>query len=165
MQNSIEPSISVGLARGQSEPQPILRFVEGKPSTNQTKQETRALIRAHASRYSWARLERLSYKARVKPSTHQPRRRKPPEPDVGSSKNKPVPRFIEGHYQEEDFAEGDDLSTWRGVQLQLPEETILGPQRGVANPLAAVGIGYIDPFESYPSDLPRDVVSPLLDQG
>ena len=165
MQNSTEPGVSVGLARGQGEPQTILRFVEGKPSTNQTKQETRALIRAHASRYSWARLERPSYKARIKSSKHPPRRRNPPEPHVTPSKNRPIPGFVEGHYQEEDCAQEDDLSTWRGVQLQLPEETILGPQRGVANPLTSVGIGDIDPFESYPSDLPRDVVNPLLDQG
>ena len=28
-----------------------------------------------------------------------------------------------------------------------------------------MGIGYVDPFEVYPSDLPKQFVSPLLSQG
>lgn len=165
MQEPAGHSVSAGPARAQNQQQPILRFVEGKPHSKQAKQATKALIRAHASRFSWARLERPSYKSRVQPSVYSPWRRKPQEPDAGSSRNRLISEFIDGNYQEVDVAQRDDLDSWHGVSLEVTDENTLTPRGGVTRPLASVGIGHIDPFESYPSSLPRDVVSPLLDQG
>jgi hypothetical protein len=70
-----------------------------------------------------------------------------------------------------DDVNGDDDQAHRGALVASRRRSTTGtrviellPGR-ISNPLDRLGIGEVDPFEVYPSELPKQVVSPTLDQS
>lgn len=142
-----------------------IRFVEATPSSDQVRKETRALIRAHASRFSWARLRIQKNRLQWDSKTSIPSRGPALESDAGRAKFKdrqrstasttesqyfrpePGPEVLEDQTSPPLFE--SNSSYWKEESLQFSD----------------LGASSLDPFESYPSSLPRDAVSPLFDQG
>lgn len=146
------------------ESQPVIRFIDATPSAQQGRKETRALIRAHASKFSWARLKvqkhrlqsdsKASVSSGESPLDSEPsqtkqkaRRQSRGDNPVHQNSLEPVPEFLDGHGSES-FLELNPSTLAQGLPL-----------------MADVGVGLLDPFESYPSSLPRAAVGHLFDQG
>lgn len=144
--------------------QPGIRFIDATPSAQLGRKETRALIRAHASKFSWARLKIQKHRLQSDSKASGPSGGRPPESEQSQTKQKArrqsrgynlgrqnssesVPDFLDGHGSES-FLEVNPSTSMQSLPL-----------------VAEVGVDLLDPFESYPSSLPRAAVSHLFDQG
>lgn len=140
------------------DPQFGIRFIDSTPSSHKAKRETRALIRAHASKFSWARLKTQKTRSDTDSRVLSRQRGRPPE--VGSVRIRQKSR-----------QNSTVLEPACNPELLEDEssEPLLRSNTAASNdyfPLTAdVGAGHLDPFESYPSSLPRAAITPLFDQG
>jgi hypothetical protein len=72
---------------------------------------------------------------------------------------------------ESDVVNVDDNQAHNGTVVPVrrrPNNLMRVPERlpvRLSSPLQLVGINHVDPFEMYPSELPKQVVSPALAQG
>lgn len=134
-----------------SETAPKLRFVTARPDTQQGRREARAAIRAHASQASWAKIRKHGRQARREPTQ--------PEEQPLSSAGEPASTDLVSSSNDVPYTGSSGEASASAVR-----QTILG-SLGVPSPLRTVGAGDVDPFTSYPSRLPKEVATLIIDQG
>jgi len=117
-----------------------LSFVAVDPG-DRSKQKANTLIRAHASRAAWTDARRSSYK--VKRTHHRQL--------VPKDK---VLKWRPGY-------KTDQSSGSSQLLKRVPDEDAIA----ISLPAINLNTRSFDPFETYPSSLPSEVVSPLIDQG
>ncbi|KAJ9609016.1 hypothetical protein H2200_006787 [Cladophialophora chaetospira] len=149
-----------------SEAAPRLRFVSARPDTKQGRREARAAIRAHASQASWAKIRK-----------HGKQTRRDPISPIGSSQHTKSQRLssTDEHASTELVSSSNDIfdvsisgrasaSSQQAVPSRAARQAILD-SISIPSPLRAVAVGDIDPFTSYPSRMPKEVATPIVDQG
>ena len=121
-----------------------LQFVNARTESETEKRDVRKLIRANATYFRW----RQARKANVRSES------------VRTS-------LQQSQSADSDEVNNDDeqaLSVSRRISTILPR--VIQPQGvTISHPLNLVGIGRIDAFEVYPSELPNQVVGPTLTKG
>ncbi|KAH0840887.1 hypothetical protein FOPE_06204 [Fonsecaea pedrosoi] len=147
-------------ATQKNQAEPRLRFVTARPDSNQARREAKALIRAHASRASWARIRQ------GKQSRQETGSLLGPNPAPGAKQTHPVntdPASLIDDEQDQDLNPGRAGPS--GGQLVVPtrRQTIFTSCL-IPDPLCTVGLGDIDPFSSYPSKLPKEIATPIISQ-
>jgi len=142
-----------------------IRFVEATPSSEQVRKETRALIRAHASRFSWARLRIQKNRLQLDPKESLSSRGPPLNSEAARPKFKDRQRST-GAATESQYLRPDSGPDVLEDQTSPPLfESNSSYWKEESLRFSELGASSLDPFESYPSSLPRDAVSPLFDQG
>src|SRR2546421_11699142 len=128
--------------------QPSLQFVNVSTQSESERRDSRKLIRSNATHFRW----RQARKAHVRSDTVRtlPQQSRPAEAD--------------DVIVDREHAHYGALTASPPISVILPRVTKPWPAT-IGRPLSLVGIGHIDPFEAYPSQLPKQVVSPLLAQG
>jgi hypothetical protein len=164
MQSSAAHKIPEAKISDKDNPQPHIRFIEATPSSEQVRKETRALIRAHASRFSWARLKIQKNRLPLDPKASISSTGGPLEFEPGPIKRKIRQQYTESKtvYQNLDSESAPEVEDQFSHSLPEPNSSE-SPQD--FRRFADVGVSFLDPFESYSSSLPKDAVSPLFDQG
>ncbi len=153
-----------------SETPPRLQFVTARPDTKQGIREARAAIRAHASKASWAKIRKQGRQPKQETNTliesNQPTRldeqRRASYADDQASTGLV---FYSNDRPRNDSSSGRASASY---QQFLPSPAIrqnIFESIGIPSPLRTVGAGDFDPFTSYPSRLPKEVVAPIISQG
>jgi len=147
------------------------QFVTALPSSESERSQNKVLVRSNASNFHWRRVKkdkkpesppgrpalRRRSTGQSQSSTRPSRRAlapsKPkksesesPESDRSSPKTEDV---------EEQYDQVIDSPTYSDDVISLPEASLS----------SLVVSGHHDPFETYPCDLPKEFVSPVLDQS
>lgn len=137
-----------------------LRFVPARPNSKQARRETTAAIRAHASRASWAKIKQKAKK--TTPQSSRSSSRDQPSQPPGVKLVSPASNDRPNN----DHTAGIRPTSSRQVMLSraTTRQSILG-SIGVPHPLRAVGAGELDPFASYPSNMPKEIAFPILSKG
>ncbi|KIX98345.1 uncharacterized protein Z520_05646 [Fonsecaea multimorphosa CBS 102226] len=145
------------------------QFVTANPSTDAERSRNKTLVRSNASNYHWRRVRRSTDGA----ATSRPpvaRRRSSTRSQVKPSKRvlaPATPQTIESSSTESEDrspkTEDETIEFVAGSPLQ-------GSQGGELVTITSASLssllvsGHYDPFETYPCDLPKEFVSPILDQ-
>lgn len=166
-----DPSADETTKADRSESAPRLRFVTARPDTTQGKREARAAIRAHASQASWAKIREHGKQSRRKTNSliesNQPTRleqQRRPSYAGGQASTELVSSYSNDR-------PGNHRSFGRasaGSQLFVPSPAVRQnflESIGIPSPLRTIGAGDIDPFTSYPSQLPKEVAAPIISQS
>ena len=125
-----------------------LQFVNARTESETEKRDARKLIRANATYFRW----RQTRKAKVRSET------------VRTSLQQSQSADSEEANIDDEPAPHGALPVSRRISTILPR--VIQPQGVTINhPLNLVGIGHIDAFEVYPSELPSQVVRPTLAKG
>lgn len=137
-----------------------LRFVTARPNTKQARREAKAVIRAHASRASWAKIKQTGKKTAPQSSSSSSRNQlpQPPSDRLASPASNDRPN--------NDDAPGIRPTSSRQVMLSraATRQNNIG-SLNAPHPLRAVGAGELDPFTSYPSSLPKRIAFPIMSKG
>jgi hypothetical protein len=126
------------------------QFVNANPQSESERRDTRILIRANASKFHWRRVG----KADGRSSTGRARTLLLRSKAAEAAHNSSAP------LDEWDDVNVDDDQAHRGALVASRRRSTTGtrviellPGR-IRNPLDRLGIGAVDPFEVYPSELP-----------
>ncbi|OAP57589.1 hypothetical protein AYL99_08327 [Fonsecaea erecta] len=147
-------------AKDQAEPK--VQFVTARPDSSQARSEIKSLIRAHASRASWAKIRQGKHSRQEgssqigsgrRPGVQQPRGA---NTGLASRSNDEQDKDIT-HFGET----GGPSGSRQVVRSRRPSITRSYP---APNPLRTVAAGDIDPFTSYPSRLPKEIATPVIAQ-
>jgi hypothetical protein len=125
-----------------------LQFVNARTESETEKRDARKLIRANATYFRWRQARKANVRsATVRTSLQQSQSADSDEVNID---DKQTPHGA--------------LPVSRRISAILPR--IIQPQGvTISHPLNLVGIGHIDAFEVYPSELPNQVVGPTLAKG
>ena len=147
------------------------QFVNANPSSQREREENRAIVRTHASNYSWRQLGQepiLEARSRAEPTQPQL-----VVPSIGSAHEAvSVPNSYDRNHRSNDPDRTEDVDIanhLRNASVGQLSAVIAraGRSRSVDYniQLDVLGCGSTDPFRTYPTDLPSAVVGPLLLQG
>ena len=125
-----------------------LQFVNARTESETEKRDVRKLIRANATYFRWRQARKANVRSEtVRTSLQQSQSADSDEVNIGDEQ-----------------APHGALPVSRRISSILPR--VIQPQGAtISHPLNLVGIGHIDAFEVYPSELPKQVVSPTLAKG
>ncbi|OQV03894.1 hypothetical protein CLAIMM_08873 isoform 3 [Cladophialophora immunda] len=140
--------------------EPKHRFVAARPDSTQARREAKALIRAHASRASWAKIRQ------GKQSRQEGTSQAGPSQAPGVQQTRQVDTALVSHSNDEqdnDTRLGRAGPSCPRQVVPSRRQTILA-SCPVPNPLRTVGAGDVDPFASYPSRLPKEIATPIIAQ-
>ncbi|KIY01511.1 uncharacterized protein Z520_03063 [Fonsecaea multimorphosa CBS 102226] len=141
---------------------PKLRFVTARPDSTQARREAKSVIRAHASRASWAKIRQGKKQSRQEGSS-QIGSIQPPAVQQTPLANTGLVSSQSNDEQDQDTCFGGAGPSGSRQVVPSRRQTILG-SHPVPSPLHTVGAGDIDPFASYPSRLPREIAAPIIAQ-
>jgi hypothetical protein len=125
-----------------------LQFVNARTESETEKRDVRKLVRANATYFRWRQARKANARSEtIRTSLQQGQSTDSDEVNI-----------------DDEQAPHGALPVSRRISAILPR--VIQP-RGVtiSHPLNLVGIGHIDAFEVYPSQLPNQVVSPTLAKG
>jgi hypothetical protein len=161
-----------------ADPRP-LRFVSARPESQQARRATKAAIRAHASQASWAKIRAKGKQTRTsisKSQTASASRSLERSSDDGPSKS--YTELPGTNDTDAEPASNDALIAGFGEKLEVIRPSVLRQNipwrathynvaRVVANPspIDSIAAGSLDPFTTYPSQLPGEIASPLMVKG
>jgi hypothetical protein len=171
--------------KGNASEKPVqqFQFVNANPQSRPEREDVRALVRANATTFRWREVK----KANVRPSTTRTLLQGG-QPANGSLVQRiAVTESGDSHTSLEDAAHPDHLvedthafiANIKGSSTQ-PRALALNNRQwphiitprvsstigiSLPTPLNTVGVSYVDPFETYPSELPRRLLSESLTQG
>lgn len=157
------PDASAGVAATRPTSK-TFQFVTANPSSESERSQNKILVRSNASNYHWKRVKKNSDPsasppiARRRSSTHSQnrslKRALPLTPQQSVTPSTESDRLT--FNDEEESSEPSTASPAQdGEPIILPDNNLT----------ALVISGHHDPFETYPCDLPKEFVSPVLDQG
>ncbi|RVX67363.1 hypothetical protein B0A52_09144 [Exophiala mesophila] len=156
-----------------SKPSKVFQFVDANPSTDAQRFQNKVLVRSNASNYHWRRARKSTHPhsdvdvpgqlghGHVKAKLPSPATKRPSTSNTQSSgwlsNLSSLTHITSDEEQQDDFFNSSDHA------LRL-----LNPDRRTSEttpylPSSHIS-GHHDPFEMYPSDLPKEFVSPVLDQ-
>lgn len=168
-------------------------FVNANPASDSERSQNKVLVRSNASNYHWRRVKKSSSSStstssvcaepfpssptgrpaanvnkrrsttnRSSESTRPAKRaltpRSPPPTCASSSTDseRSTPKTEQEEQNDQVYiTESSPTSSGRGALIILPDASLS----------SLVVSGHHDPFETYPCDLPKEFVSPVLDQG
>jgi hypothetical protein len=125
-----------------------LQFVNARTGSETEKRDVRKLVRANATYFRWRQARKANVRSEtVRASLQQSQSADSDEVNI-----------------DDEQARHGALPVSRRISAILPR--IIQPQGvTISHPLNLVGIGHIDAFEVYPSELPNQVVGPILAKG
>jgi hypothetical protein len=141
------------------------QFVTAIPSSDAERSQNKVLVRSNASNYHWRRVKKDADILSLRPVAK--RRSSAPIHTVKSSKRALAPALR----QNPDAAARSETATPKSEEEQVELVNRSPASEGDLLSFSPTSFstwvvsGHHDPFETYPSDLPSDVVSPVLDQG
>ncbi|KIX03592.1 uncharacterized protein Z518_07145 [Rhinocladiella mackenziei CBS 650.93] len=160
---TIRPNESAGLAASRPAPR-TFQFVTANPSSEAERSQNKILVRSNASNFHWRRVKKSS-----DPSANRgvSRRRPTNHNQTRSSKRALAPLTPQ---QYESSSTESERSTPKN-EVDRDEHKIESPahhSKLIVLPSSSLTTlivsGHHDPFETYPCDLPKEFVSPILDQ-
>ncbi|KAJ9605320.1 hypothetical protein H2200_009977 [Cladophialophora chaetospira] len=161
------PDQSAGLAASRPAhalPSKTFQFVTANPSSETERSQNKVLVRSNASNYHWRRVKKDTNGVSSRPVA---RRRSSNHDQIRSTKRAlapATPQTIGSSSTEEEGAtpkiEEDSVESVNESSVSGGEVVALTP-----NTLSTLIVsGHHDPFETFPSELPKEFVSPVLDQ-
>ena len=150
-----------------SRPAPkVFQFVTANPSSEAERSQNKILVRSNASNFHWRRVKKSS--SEIPAAQGVPRRRSTSQSQTRPSRRLLAPRTPRNS---DSSSTESERSTPKNEEEKLEHDTDSSPvNSGVivlsAPPLASLLVsGHPDPFETYPCELPKEFVSPILDQS
>ena len=137
------------------------QFVNANPQSESERRDSRTLIRANASKFHWRQVGKAHGRSRT--GTARTLLLRSQTADAAHSSSAPRDEWDDVNADDDPAHRGRLVAsrrratTWTRVVELLPGR--------ISNPLGRLGIGEVDPFAAYPSELPKQVVSPTLDQS
>ena len=157
------PDESAGIAAARTAPK-TFQFVAANPTSDAERSQNKILVRSNASNFHWKRLKKSSDPSASKGVS---RRRSSNHSQTRSSRRalaSHTPRTNESSSTESERStpnhEEDQLEPL--TNSSIDEELLRTPDYNLS---ALVVSGHYDPFETYPCDLPKKFVNPILDQS
>lgn len=147
------------------------QFVNANPASQREKEENRAIVRTHASNYSW---RQLGQEPTFEGSSHaEPTQPQVVVPSIGSAHEAvSVSNSHNRSHQPNDPSgtEDEDVANHLRNASMGPLSAVIaraGRSRSVEYNIQfdVLGYGSTDPFRTYPTELPSAVIGPLLLQG
>ena len=141
------------------------QFVDANPSSESERSQNKVLVRSNASNYHWRRVKKDTNSP---PSRPVARRRSSNHGRIKASQRAlatATPQTIGSSATE---SEGPTPRTEEEPIEPITRSSVLLGELATYFPesLSALVIsGHHDPFETYPCELPKEFVSPVLDQG
>lgn len=156
---------SAGVAATRATPK-TFQFVDANPTTDAERSQNKILVRSNASNFHWRRVKKSNDgsttrgSARKRTPNHEPK--KPP--------GRAIAPINHTNYETSSSTESDhsppkneeDQVSQQGTESPVENEF---PAEPTNNLLSLIVSGHYDPFEMYPSDLPKEFVSPVLHQS
>lgn len=169
--NESYPTTATTTTTSRPNPNKVFQFVDANPSTDAQRFQNKVLVRSNASNYHWRRARKsthphsdvdvVSKVGQVTASHASPATKRP------STSTTPISGWLSNlshvAHITADQEQQDDFNSSDHALL------LLNPRRNSHNPLSLSLFGshvsgHYDPFGTYPSDLPKEFVSPVLDQ-
>jgi len=142
------------------------QFVTALPSSEAERSQNKVLVRSNASNFHWRRVKK-DKKSESSPSRPAPPRRRSTSSLPKSSRRTlapATPQKNDSASPENDISppkNEEDLSEHAVTESPAYSDFIISPDASLSTLVIS---GHHDPFETYPCDLPKDFVSPVLDQ-
>ncbi|KIW80270.1 hypothetical protein Z517_06885 [Fonsecaea pedrosoi CBS 271.37] len=141
------------------------QFVTANPSTDAERSRNKTLVRSNASNYHWRRVKKSTDGASSRPVAA--RRRSSIRSQVRPTKRvlaPATPQTIGSSSTDSDdrTPKTEDETTDFATESPVPAGELVSISSASLSSLLVSG--HHDPFETYPSDLPKEFVSPVLDQ-
>ena len=159
------PEDSAGLAASCPAPK-LFQFVTANPSSEAERSQNKILVRSNASNFHWRRVKKSS--SETPANRGVPRRRSTNQRQTRSSQRVLAPLTPRNY---ESSSTESKRSTPKNEEDRHEHDTGSSPadSRVIILPcnhlLSLVVSGHHDPFETYPCELPREFVSPILNQS
>ncbi len=165
------PDQSAGLAASRpahAAPSKTFQFVTANPASESERSQNKVLVRSNASNYHWRRVKKDTNGVASRPIA---RRRSSNHDQIRSTKRALAPATPQ--------TIGSSSTESEGPTPKIEEESVESVESVTDSPvsggevlaftpnalLTLVVSGHHDPFETFPSELPKEFVSPVLDQG
>jgi len=164
------PQQSAGVAASVSRPAPktpkTFQFVDANPPTDAERSQNKILVRSNASNFHWRRVKKSTDNSTSK----GPARKRRPNNNASAKPSRRVIASITPQDYETTSTESDQSPPKNEEEQSSKEDTESLPGSDVhteptGNLLSLIVSGHYDPFETYPSDLPKEFVSPVLHQS
>jgi hypothetical protein len=163
------PDLSAGLTAttcpARASPSKTFQFVTAHPSSEAERSQNKVLVRSNASNYHWRRVKKNADGGSNRPRT---RRRSSNHGQLKSSKRVLAPATPQTISSSATESEGPTPKTEEEHIECIAESPVSAGELVIFSPESLstlVVSGHHDPFETYPCDLPKEFVSPVLDQG
>lgn len=158
------PEQSAGVAVSRAAPK-IFQFVDANPTTDAERSQNKILVRSNASNFHWRRVKKSTDN-----STSRGAARKRRPNDAATTSSRRVIASITPQDYETTSTESDQSPPKNEEERssKLDTESLSGSDvrtDTTGNLLSLIVSGHYDPFETYPSELPKEFVSPVLHQG
>ncbi|KAK5278059.1 hypothetical protein LTR40_009629, partial [Exophiala xenobiotica] len=159
------PEESAGRAPSRP-PSKAFQFVTALPSSEAERSQNKVLVRSNASNFHWRRVKK-DKKSDSSPSRPAPPRRRSTSSLPKSSRRAlapATPQKNDSTSPEDDISptkNEEDESEHAITESPAYSDIIIFPNASLSTLMIS---GHHDPFETYPCDLPKDFVSPVLDQ-
>ncbi|EXJ70310.1 uncharacterized protein A1O5_06378 [Cladophialophora psammophila CBS 110553] len=141
---------------------PKVRFVTARPASTQARREAKALIRAHASRASWAKIKQ-GKQLKQETSSRIGSSQAPDEQQTRLVNTELVSRSNDEQDNDASIGGAGPSGSRQIVPSRVATQTIFD-SCPIPSPLHTVGVGDFDPFASYPSRLPKEIATQLIGQ-
>jgi hypothetical protein len=141
------------------------QFVTANPTSAEERSQNKVLVRSNASNYHWRRVKKDTDVASSRPAA---RRRTSNHVHPKSSKRTLAPATPQTNESPSTQSEEPPHKTEEEAIEWVTPSPLSSTDPFGASPhsLSALVIsGHHDPFETYPSDLKKEFISPVLDQG
>jgi hypothetical protein len=141
------------------------QFVTAIPSSDAERSQNKVLVRSNASNYHWRRVKKDADVPSPRPVAK--RRSSAPIHTIKSSKRALAPALP----RNADATARSETATPKSEEAEVELVNRSPASEGDLLSFSPASFstwivsGHHDPFETYPSDLSREVVSPVLDQG
>ena len=151
---------------------PFLTFLAANPKSELERQNMKAIVRANAANFGRRKNKKAKSRAKALEPTsildssdkirYRYSWRLGSGPETERSCN--ILEEAQGRYLECEHDRASAASQSNQILIDSPPFDSLQPA-SMMGLSTLIGMGHLDPFEAYPSDLPRDIISPILDQG
>ena len=162
------PDQRAGLAASRpahAAPSKSFQFVTANPSSESERSQNKVLVRSNASNYHWRRVKKDADGVSGRPIA---RRRSSNHDQIKSTKRALAPATPQTVASSSTESEGSTPKIEEDSVESFTESPISGGDNVAFSPntlSTLVVSGHHDPFETFPCDLPKEFVSPVLDQG
>jgi hypothetical protein len=160
------PDRSAGHSTSRTAPK-TFQFVDALPTTDAEKSQNKILVRSNASNFHWKRVKKSSNS-----TTGQtvPRKRQLNHAQPKSLRRALAPLQIE---KKEDIScengpsktNEEEEHSWVDSESVVSSEAISESAISRGDPWTMIAVDRHDPFETYPSDLPKEFVNHILHQS
>lgn len=158
------PEQSAGVASSRPAPK-TFQFVDANPTTDAERSQNKILVRSNASNFHWRRVKKSSDDST---SRTLARKRQPSNAHAKPSRRVIAPIHPQNYESSSTESEQSPPKNEEGRSYKedtdSPAESDVHTE-ATRDLLSLIVSGHYDPFETYPSDLPKEFVSPVLHQG